>query len=239
MIFLNMYLLTIKTCIPMLLFGITVWIAFYKNIRFAKTPVKSAAYGLGYGLLAILIQSLSDFGPIPEVEEDGDTFDENAYKKASFTARVLGVPVMVDESGISVDALNGAPGVHSARYGGENASDEDRRNKLLTEMDGRTHRTAAFECVISLAVPSGPALTYEGRCEGVLAEAPAGANGFGYDPIFYYPPLQKTFAELTREEKSRVSHRGKALRELRGEFDKVMQWVRKHMPPEDPWNWEK
>jgi XTP/dITP diphosphohydrolase len=185
------------------------------------------------------IKSLTDFGPIPEVEEDGDTFDANAYKKASFTARVLGVPAIADDSGISVDALNGAPGVHSARYGGENASDEDRRNKLLAEMNGRTHRQAAFECVISLAVPSGPALTYEGRCEGVLAEAPAGANGFGYDPIFYYPPLQKTFAELTREEKSRVSHRGKALRELRGEFDKVLQWVRKHMPPEDPWNWEK
>jgi XTP/dITP diphosphohydrolase len=183
------------------------------------------------------IKSLSDFGPIPEVEEDGDTFDANAYKKASFTARVLGVPAIADDSGISVDALNGAPGVHSARYGGENASDEDRRNKLLTEMHGRTHRQAAFACVISLAVPSGPALTYEGRCEGVLAEAPAGANGFGYDPIFYYPPLQKTFAELTREEKSRVSHRGKALRELRGEFDKVLQWVRKHMPSEDPWNW--
>jgi XTP/dITP diphosphohydrolase len=183
------------------------------------------------------IKSLSDFGPIPEVEEDGDTFDANAYKKASFTARVLGAPAIADDSGISVDALNGAPGVHSARYGGENASDEDRRNKLLAEMDGRTDRKAAFECVISLAVPSGPALTYEGRCEGVLAEAPAGANGFGYDPIFFYPPLQKTFAELTREEKSRVSHRGKALRELRGEFDKVLQWVRKHMPPEDPWNW--
>jgi XTP/dITP diphosphohydrolase len=185
------------------------------------------------------VKSLSDFGPIPEVEEDGDTFDANAYKKAGFTARVLGVPAIADDSGIVVDALNGAPGVHSARYGGENASDEDRRRKLLTEMEGRTDRQAAFECVISLAVPSGPALTYEGRCEGVLAEAPAGANGFGYDPIFYYPPLQKTFAELTREEKSRVSHRGKALRELRGEFDKVLKWVRLHMPPEDPWNWEK
>jgi len=185
------------------------------------------------------IKSLSDFGPIPEVEEDGDTFDANAYKKASFTARVLGVPAIADDSGIAVDALNGAPGVHSARYGGENASDEDRRRKLLTEMGGRTDRRAAFECVISLAVPSGPALTYEGRCEGVLAEAPAGANGFGYDPIFYYPPLEKTFAELTRAEKSRVSHRGKALRELRGEFDKVLKWVRQHMPPEDPWNWEK
>lgn len=183
------------------------------------------------------IKSLSDFGPIPEVAEDGDTFDANAYKKASFTASVLGVPAIADDSGIAVDALNGAPGVHSARYGGENASDEDRRRKLLAEMDGRTQRQAAFECVISLAVPSGPALTYEGRCEGVLTEAPRGQNGFGYDPIFYYPPLQKTFAELTRAEKSRVSHRGKALRELRGEFDKVLQWVRQHMPPEDPWNW--
>ena len=95
---------------------------------------------------------------------------------------------------------------------------------------------AAFECVLSLAVPWGPALTYEARCEGVIAAAPAGTNGFGYDPIFYYPPLEKTFAEMTRAEKGRVSHRGKALQELCAEFDQVMQWVRRHVPPEDPWN---
>ena len=182
------------------------------------------------------IKNLTDFGPIPEVEEDGATFDENAYKKSSFTARVLGYPALADDSGLAVAALNGAPGVFSARYGGEHASDEDRVRKLLAEVKGCSDRRAAFECVISLAVPSGPALTYEGRCEGVLAEAPAGANGFGYDPIFFYPALKKTFAQLTREEKSRVSHRGKALGELRAEFDKVMIWIRRHMVPGDPWN---
>ena len=182
------------------------------------------------------IKNLSDFGPIPGVEEDGTTFDENAYKKSSFTARILGYPALADDSGLSVAALNGAPGVFSARYGGEGLSDEDRCRKLLSEMRGRGDRRAAFECVISLAVPAGPALTYEGRCEGLLLEAPAGANGFGYDPVFFYPPFNKTFAELSREEKSRVSHRGKAMRELRDEFEKVMAWIRRHMPPGDPWN---
>ena len=184
------------------------------------------------------IKNLSDFGPIPGVEEDGTTFDENAYKKSSFTARILGYPALADDSGLSVAALNGAPGVFSARYGGEGLSDEDRCRKLLSEMRGRGDRRAAFECVISLAVPAGPALTYEGRCEGLLLEAPAGANGFGYDPVFFYPPFNKTFAELSREDKSRVSHRGKAMRELRDEFEKVMAWIRRHMPPGDLWNWK-
>lgn len=184
------------------------------------------------------IKDLSDFGPIPEVEEDGATFDENAYKKSSFTARILGCPALADDSGLTVAALNGAPGVFSARYGGEGLSDEERCRRLLSEMRGRGDRRAAFECVISLAVPAGPALTYEGRCEGLLLEAPAGANGFGYDPVFLYPPFNRTFAELSREEKSRVSHRGKAMRELRDEFEKVMTWIRRHMPPGDPWNWK-
>ena len=171
----------------------------------------------------ITIKNLDDFGPIPEVEEDGQTFDENAYKKASFTARVLGHPALADDSGLVVDALNGAPGVLSARYAGPDATNEQRFRKLLQEMEGITNRKAAFECVISLAVPTGPALTYEGRCEGLIAESPVGTNGFGYDPVFFYPPLKKTFAELTREEKGRVSHRGKALEEFRNEFDSIIK----------------
>ena len=178
----------------------------------------------------VTIKNLADFGPIPEVEEDGDTFDDNAYKKASFTARVLGLPAMADDSGIVVEALDGAPGVRSARFAGADASDEERCRKLLAEMAGKTDRRAAFECVISIAVPTGPALTYEGRCEGILTEAPSGSNGFGYDPIFLYPPLGKTFAQLSREEKSRVSHRGKALAELGSEFAKVLEWIDIHMP---------
>ncbi|MBW1840613.1 MAG: XTP/dITP diphosphatase [Deltaproteobacteria bacterium] len=178
---------------------------------------------------SIEIKNLDDFGPIPVTEEDGDTFDENAYKKASFAARVLGLPALADDSGLMVDALGGAPGVLSARYGGENATDAQRCARLLEEMKDKTNRRAAFECVISIAAPAGPALTYEARCDGLLSEKPAGTNGFGYDPVFYYPSLEKTFAELTREEKNRVSHRGKALMELRKEFDKVMTWIRQQM----------
>ena len=178
----------------------------------------------------INIKNLDDFGPIPEVEEDGNTFDENAYKKASFTARILGLPALADDSGLLVEALGGAPGIHSARYAGENATDKQRRDKLLQAMEEKTDREAAFECVISIAVPTGAALTYEARCEGLITTEPVGSNGFGYDPVFYYPPLKKTFAELTMEEKSAVSHRGKALREVREECDKVLIWIRQNMP---------
>jgi XTP/dITP diphosphohydrolase len=181
----------------------------------------------------IEIKSLDDFGPIPEVEEDGETFDENAYKKASFTAKILGIPALADDSGLMVEALGGAPGVFSARYAGENATDEQRIAKLLKAVKGKTNRKAAFECVLSIAVPSGSALTYEARCEGLIAEQSAGQNGFGYDPIFFYPPLKKTFGQMTLEEKSQVSHRGKALNELKQEFDKVLIWIRRHMPLEE------
>ena len=178
----------------------------------------------------INIKNLDNFGPIPPVVEDGDTFDENAYKKASFVSRILGLPALADDSGLVVEALGGAPGVYSARYAGENATDRQRYTKLLDEMKGRADRQAVFECVLSLAVPTGAALTYEGRCQGLVAEKPAGSGGFGYDPVFYYPPLKKTFGELSREAKSRISHRGKALGELKAEFDKVLIWIRQNMP---------
>lgn len=178
----------------------------------------------------VRIKNLDDFGPIPEVVEDGDTFDENAYKKASFTARVLGHPALSDDSGLVVEALNGSPGVHSARWAGPDASDTRRCSKLLAELETQHNRSAAFECVISIAVPTGPALTYEGRCEGTITREPAGNNGFGYDPVFFYPPLNKTFAQLTMAEKSRVSHRGKALQQCQNEFEKIIQWIDRHMP---------
>lgn len=181
----------------------------------------------------ITIKNLDDFGPIPEVIEDGETFDENAYKKASFTARVLGYPALSDDSGLVVAALNGAPGVHSARYAGPGATDAQRCSKLLGELENQTDRSASFECVISIAVPTGPALTYEGRCQGIIAHTPAGANGFGYDPVFYFPPQDKTFAQLTLAEKSRVSHRGRALQQVCDEFDQVLKWIDQHMPAPD------
>ena len=176
------------------------------------------------------IRNLDDFGPIPEVVEDGSTFEENAYKKASFTARVLGFPALADDSGLVVPALDGAPGVHSARWAGAAATDADRCRKLLQAMEAINDRRASFECVISIAVPGGPALTYESCCEGEITREPLGDNGFGYDPVFFYPPLGKTFAELSRDEKGKVSHRGRALQEIRDEFDKIRIWIRQHMP---------
>jgi XTP/dITP diphosphohydrolase len=180
------------------------------------------------------IRNLDDFGPIPAIVEDGSTFEANAYKKASLTAAYLGFPALADDSGLCVEALGGAPGVYSARYAGEQADDAQRCQKLLQELGDTDNRGARFECVLSLAVPTGPALTYEAACEGIIARQPSGCNGFGYDPIFFFPELGRTFAELTTEEKSRVSHRGKALQELSAEFDKVLQWIERHMPPAQP-----
>ncbi len=175
------------------------------------------------------IRNLEDFGPIPPIVEDGATFEENAYKKASLTARYLGLPALADDSGLAVEALNGAPGVLSARYAGKNASDSQRCLKLLQELGNCENRAAKFVCVLSLAVPAGPALTYEACCQGVITHEPVGTGGFGYDPVFFYPPLDKTFAQLTRQEKNKVSHRGKALREFCSEFDKVTMWLQRHL----------
>ena len=179
----------------------------------------------------IEIRNLDDFGPIPPIVEDGDTFEANSYKKASLTARYLGFPALADDSGLCVHALGGAPGVYSARYAGENATDAQRCRKLLQELKDKDDRRARFECVLSLAVPAGPALTYEAACEGIITREPAGTSGFGYDPVFLYPELNRTFAQLSMEEKSRVSHRGKALREFCEEIDKVLKWIRQQMPP--------
>lgn len=175
------------------------------------------------------IKNLTDFSPIPIVEEDGRTFEENAVNKARFTAKVLGLPALADDSGLVVQALEGAPGVRSARFAGEHATDADNNAKLLREMEGVENRVAAFVCVIVIAVPWGPALVFEGRCEGLITTEPLGTRGFGYDPVFYYPPLNKTFAQLSTKEKNQVSHRGQALRELQQDFDRVLVWLRQRL----------
>lgn len=182
----------------------------------------------------IEVKSLADFGPLPEAVEDGLTFDENAYKKARHYAKVLGIPAIADDSGLVVEALSGAPGVYSARYAGDDASDRQNCEKLLKHMEGVTNRKASFVCVLSIAVPSGPALTYEATCDGIILTEPRGSNGFGYDPLFYYEPLNRTFAELSVEEKNTVSHRGKVLAELSSEFGKVMKWLEQRLMEEMP-----
>ena len=150
-----------------------------------------------------------------DVVEDGLTFAENARKKAETFAMANGMPALADDSGLCVEALNGAPGVYSSRYAGEHASDEDNYRKLLAEMRSISDRRASFVCALHLAFPDGcPPLTACGRVDGEILAQPCGHQGFGYDPVFFCPELDKPFALATPEEKASVSHRGRALQQL-------------------------
>jgi len=175
------------------------------------------------------IRGLNDFPPIPAVEEDGKTFEENALKKASYTSRILGMPAIADDSGLAVEALGGFPGVFSARYAGAHATDLSNNLKLLDAMKDVQDRRASFKCVIAIAVPKGFSLTYEGRCQGLVTHELSGENGFGYDPVFYYPPKKRTFAQMSVAEKNRVSHRGKAMLRLKSEFGSVLKWLKANL----------
>jgi XTP/dITP diphosphohydrolase len=150
------------------------------------------------------------------IQEDGATYVENARLKALGHARASGLLTLADDSGLEVDALSGEPGVHSARYAGNGASDEDRYRLLLQKLDGvpTERRTARFRCAIVLAAPDDQTFSEEGTCEGVIALQPCGKNGFGYDPIFYLPPFHATMAELSPDIKNRVSHRARAVQAL-------------------------
>jgi XTP/dITP diphosphohydrolase len=160
------------------------------------------------------ISLLPDFDAVPPYEEGASTFAENAAGKALYYSRFSPGLVLADDSGLVVPALGGAPGVHSARYAGANASDADRIRKLLHEMNGKKgeDRRARFVCVPVLAKAGEARGIFSADADGTLLEAPQGQHGFGYDPIFFFPPLGKTFAEVTREEKNLHSHRGKAFR---------------------------
>jgi XTP/dITP diphosphohydrolase len=166
--------------------------------------------------LPVKLLSLSDFPQAPKVIEDGATFLANAAKKARAIAAYAHKHALADDSGLMVDALGGRPGVFSARFAGEGASDEmNNRNLLHALANVPAPRTASFVCVLCLASPAGDIITAEGRCPGEILDVPRGHHGFGYDPLFYYPPLSATFAEITREQKLQVSHRGRALMALR------------------------
>ena len=159
----------------------------------------------------------------PEVEEDGDTFEANAIKKAVALARAAGAWSLADDSGLEVDALGGAPGVRSARYAGEPADDAANNRKLLEDLGGRADRSARFRCVIALASPSGAARTVSGACEGRIIAAPRGAGGFGYDPLFVPIGFEQTFAELDAAAKNRISHRGQALGRARAAWADLLR----------------
>lgn len=160
----------------------------------------------------------SEAGFDAEVEETGETFEENARIKAEAVRDATGLPALADDSGLMVEALGGAPGVYSARYGGEGLDDVGRYRLLLSSMAGQVNRRCKFVSCICLALPDGSVVTARGECAGTLAYAPRGENGFGYDPIFFLPTLKKTFAELTPEEKNQVSHRAAALRAFQQQF---------------------
>lgn len=161
--------------------------------------------------LGIEVVSPQDLGLDLEVEETGETFAENAMLKARAVCAAAGLPAIADDSGLCVDALNGGPGVYSARYGGEELDDRGRYMLLLECMRGQTTRAAHFSCAVVCAFPNGDTLEAEGRCDGSIAFAPIGEGGFGYDPVFLAPGKGKTFGQLTAEEKAEISHRGKAL----------------------------
>jgi XTP/dITP diphosphohydrolase len=186
---------------------------------------KRREYELLFEKLPIDIKGLSDFPEIPPFSEEGNSFEEIARHKAQCASKTLNIPALADDSGLLVDVLNGAPGIFSARYAGESADDYHNNLKLLEALDGKDERNATFFCAIALAKPTGQALTYTGTCSGIILHQPVGTEGFGYDPLFYYPPLNKTFAQLSRADKNAVSHRGRAIKKLSSDLGKILVWL--------------
>ena len=171
----------------------------------------------------IEVVSPRDLGITVDVEETGTTFAENAMLKAKAICKEANLPAIADDSGLCVDALNGAPGVYSARYGGEGLDDKGRYMLLLSSLRGAPTRAAHFACAVACAFPNGDTLTAEGRCDGSIAYAPLGEGGFGYDPVFLLPGTGKTFGQLSQEEKSAVSHRGRALKDFAGKLEAYLK----------------
>lgn len=171
----------------------------------------------GLALPSLSYKSLNDFSGLPEIIEDGLSFLENALIKARTIGRLLGLPVLADDSGLEVDFLKGQPGIYSARFAGPEATDRANNEKLLSLMQAvpEDQRTARFICVMVLALPSGEWFQAEGECRGLITRSPLGDQGFGYDPVFYLPDFQKTMAQLPLETKNRISHRAKALERMR------------------------
>ncbi|HXK65546.1 MAG TPA: XTP/dITP diphosphatase [Spirochaetota bacterium] len=178
---------------------------------------------LSFGIPSIIFTSLEKYPEIGEIEETGSTFTDNALLKARHVCNSTGLPALADDSGLVVDALNGEPGVYSARFGNLK-TDEERYMLLLQKMqdvpDDRRH--ARFVCVMALVFPDGREYTEEGICEGIIAKEPAGENGFGYDPVFYIPELGKTMAQLPLDVKNAISHRARALQKVKILLEKIV-----------------
>jgi XTP/dITP diphosphohydrolase len=181
------------------------------------------------GLVAVCAADLPE---LPDVEEDGDTFEANALKKAVTVARLTQCRALADDSGLETDALHGAPGVRSARFAGEPADDRANVRKLLADLHGAATRRARFRCVLALAWPNGDTRTVAGLCEGSIAPAAKGSNGFGYDPVFIPDGYRQTFAEMEPSRKNALSHRGRALAAARRAWSALLSCPCSMQPPE-------
>lgn len=182
-----------------------------KLVLASKNKKKLAEMNAILSGLGVEVCSEAEAGVDVDVEETGATFEENSLLKARAVMEASGMPAIADDSGLCVDCLGGAPGVYSARYGGGGLDDTQRYRLLLENMKGQLTRAAKFVSVITCCFPNGDVLSARGECPGTIAYAPMGEGGFGYDPVFFVPELNKTFAQLTAEEKNAISHRGKAL----------------------------
>lgn len=182
----------------------------------SSNPGKLREYRALAGTSSIELELIPNFGALPNFDESAPTFAENSAGKAQHYSRFVQGIILADDSGLVVPALGGAPGVHSARYAGPNASDADRVQKLLREMQGKVgdERRARFVCVAAIAQKGRVLAVVSDLAQGVITTEPRGTDGFGYDPVFYFQDLRRTYAETTREEKNRYSHRGKAFRKL-------------------------
>ena len=189
-----------------------------KFVLATHNPNKIREMGAILSQFGVEVVSPRDLGITVDVEETGVTFAENAMLKAKAICELAKLPAIADDSGLCVDALNGAPGVYSARYGGEGLDDQGRYTLLLQNLRGQTTRAAHFTCAIACAFPNGDTITAEGQAPGTIAFAPMGDN-----PVFFVPDKAKTFAQLTQEEKAEISHRGKALREFTGKLETYLK----------------
>ncbi|WP_419956004.1 XTP/dITP diphosphatase [Neobacillus niacini] len=190
-----------------------------------KNPGKAREFEHIFAPRGIAVRTLLDYPEIKDVEEIGTTFEENAALKAEAVSQQLNKMVIGDDSGLIVDALEGRPGIYSARYAGESKNDQKNLEKVLEELKGvpEENRTARFYCALAVALPGKATITVAGTCEGRILEQPKGNNGFGYDPVFYVPEKSRAMAELSSEEKNKISHRANALKKLEGMLDSIVE----------------
>jgi XTP/dITP diphosphohydrolase len=194
-----------------------------------KNPGKAREFEHIFASRGIEVRTLLDFPEIPDVDETGSTFEENAILKAEAVSQALGKMVIGDDSGLMVDELEGRPGIYSARYAGEQKNDQNNTDKVMSELIGlpEEKRSARFYCALAVAVPGQETITVSGTCEGRILEEQRGTNGFGYDPVFYVPEKGLAMAELSSDEKNKISHRANALKKLDVVLDSILERAEK------------